>query len=336
MFTARLLALYARNRYHIIQIHNMPDFLVFSALIPKLFGAKLILDVCDPMPEFYRSKYAVGQKRSVMANVLAAQEKLATGFVHAVTCANPNFKEVLVRRGVPADKVTVVNYVPDPCLFARTRTGAGRLGGRAGLVLIYPGTIAPRYGLDVAIRALPALVPRIPGLRLAILGPQDEYTSQLAALAEQLGVSAAVELQPLVPLGEVATHIVGADVGIYPALPDPHMSIAMPLKVLEYVMVGIPVVASRLRVLSDLFPESAIMFFNPGDVDAFPRCVLELFEHPTRRRDLVCAADETVLPQLNWDKERRTYFELLDRLLAPGERLTPSARREDGLAKEAT
>jgi hypothetical protein len=31
------------KKYHIVHLHNMPDFLVFSAFLPKLIGAKLIL-----------------------------------------------------------------------------------------------------------------------------------------------------------------------------------------------------------------------------------------------------------------------------------------------------
>lgn len=335
LFTVYLLKLYIRNRYDIIQIHNMPDFLVFSALVPRLLGARIVLDICDPMPEFYSSKHVVGKSRRVMVSLLAAQERISTSFVQAVTCATPNFKEVLIGRGTPASKITVVNYVPDSHLFARADVRAQRADGGGRFELIYPGTIAPRYGLDVAIRALPALMPKILGLRLVILGPQNGYTRQLLALADQLGVSAALELRPLVPLSEVAAQIAGADVGIYPALPDPHMSIAMPLKVLEYAAMGIPVVASRLKVLMDLFPESAIMFFDPGDVDGFARCILELFEQPARREELVRAADGLVLSRVSWSEERRKYFELLDRLLVTKKHLTPPAQGEDGWAEEA-
>src|SRR5262249_28530629 len=40
-----------RKRYDFVHVHNMPDFLVFSALVPKLLGAKVVLDLHDPMPE---------------------------------------------------------------------------------------------------------------------------------------------------------------------------------------------------------------------------------------------------------------------------------------------
>jgi len=75
LFTIRLLALFARNRYQIIHVHNMPDFLIFTALVPKLFGAKLILDIHDPMPEFYLSKYAEPYREGCLLRFLRGPQK---------------------------------------------------------------------------------------------------------------------------------------------------------------------------------------------------------------------------------------------------------------------
>jgi len=236
-------------------------------------------------------------------------------FVHAVITANSSFKNNLVKRGIPANKITVVNNVADPKLFNRNRYRKER-HSRSRFTLIYPGTIAPRYGLDVAVRALPLLATRIPQLRLVVMGPQVEYVDELVKLAEQLGVSPFVQFNPLVPLGEVARQMGQADVGIYPALPDHHMSIAMPSKVPEYAAMGIPIVASRLRVLEDAFTDSAIMFFDPGNVEQFARCVLELFESPARRDELVRNADSIFVRTHSWSNERHVYFDLLNRLLS--------------------
>jgi hypothetical protein len=38
-----------RHRFDLVHVHKMPDVLVFSSIIPKLFGAKVILDLRDPM-----------------------------------------------------------------------------------------------------------------------------------------------------------------------------------------------------------------------------------------------------------------------------------------------
>jgi hypothetical protein len=93
---------------------------------------------------------------------------------------------------------------------------------------------------------------------------------------------------------------------------------------------GIPIVASRLPVLEDLFSDSGITFFEPGSVKDFACCVLELYRRPDRRRELVRRVDETYMQTHSWAYERRTYFGLLSRLVglsvridaqeAPGDR----------------
>src|SRR5215472_5321567 len=49
--------LFFNRRYKIIHVNNMPDFLVFSTIIPRLFGTKIILDIHDPMPNTFASKF---------------------------------------------------------------------------------------------------------------------------------------------------------------------------------------------------------------------------------------------------------------------------------------
>ena len=46
-----LLLRHLKRDYKLIHIHNVPDFLVFTGLIPKLLGAKIILDIHDILPE---------------------------------------------------------------------------------------------------------------------------------------------------------------------------------------------------------------------------------------------------------------------------------------------
>jgi len=320
-FSVRLPWLQLRNRYQLIQVHNMPDFLVFAALVPRLLGARVVLDICDPMPEFYMSKSGSGRRDGWGLKLLKLEEKLSTSFAHAITCANSNFRDCLAGRGVPVDKITVINYVPDPRLFhadfTRSETTAAHLAPRqaGAFTLIYPGTIAPRYGLEVAIRALPLLVPRIPALRLLIMGPWREHSDVLEGLVRQLGVASHVEFRPPVPVNDIAAEIAKADAGIYTALPDPHMSIAVPLKVLEYAAVGVPIITSRLKIMEDLFSDSSVMFFRPGDPADFARCVLELYLNPERKAVLVQNAARELVGSHSWDAERRRYFDLLGRLL---------------------
>ena len=314
LFTVRLLGLYLKNRYDVIHVHNVPDFLIFAALLPRLLGAKLILDIHDPMPEFYMSKYD-SQKSSLTVKVMRLQEKYSAKLAHAVITANSNFKDNLVKRGVPADKITVVYNMADPKVFNRLAYQQYRHHKSEHFTLIYPGTIAPRYGLDVAIRALPLLIKKIPNLRLVIIGHRTDCVNDLEALAKQLNVSSFVEFRPLIPIHEVPKQMIQADIGVYPALSDPHMDIATPTKVLEFALMGIPIVAAKLKVLEDMFSDEAVFFFEPGNSTEFAACILELFGNPARRETLVQNADRIFVNSHSWSSERDKYFNKLNDLL---------------------
>jgi glycosyltransferase involved in cell wall biosynthesis len=312
-FGTCLLWLHLRTRYDVIHVHNMPDFLVFAALIPRLLGAKVILDIHDPMPEFFMSKFqASGDSAAV--RMMRLQERLSVGMAHAVIVASPRFKEGLVSRGIPDNKVTTVMNVPDKSLFdPRRYSPKGRAPGDP-FVLVYPGTIAPRYGLDVAIRAVRILKTRIPNVRLVVVGRQVDYVGELRRLAEELGVSELVQFEPPVPVTEVPRLMSEAHVGLYPALPDPHMSIATPTKVLEYAAMGLPIVASRLEVLEDIFSGSELLFVTPGEPLEMADAVMKLFENPDLATQLVNNLDRGFGRKYSWDRESRKYFDLLSRM----------------------
>jgi glycosyltransferase involved in cell wall biosynthesis len=315
LFAIWLVRLHMQNHYQIIHVHNMPDFLVFAAAIPRLFGARVVLDIHDPMPEVYASKYGI-KNNSLMMHLLRWQERMSAAFADAVITANHNFREHLMQRGVPAGKITVVNNVADAYIFNRQAYERLRHRTNETFTLIYPGTIARRYGLDLAIRALPLLVEHIPHIRLKIMGTYVDYVDELRQLAEHLGVVAHVEFHRAVPVHDVPAHMIQADVGMYLAYADIHMNTATPTKVLEFAAMGIPVVASRLAVLEDLFSDAAMLFFEPGNVEAFACQVRALYDSPARRAELVRHSDEEYVSRYTWAAERRTYFGVLNSLLA--------------------
>ncbi len=313
LYTLFLLYMHLRNHYKIIHIHNMPDLLVFCAILPKIMRAKIIHDIHDPMPEFFQSK----TKRSAdhpLVKLILFQEKLATTFADQIIASTPLVKRNLVCRNIPAEKITVILNQPDPIIFHRKSTSLENISHKPYFTLIFHGTIAPRYGLELAIRALPILKKEIPNIRLLIIGSESSYCNNLRKLAEDLNVTDQLEIAPPVPIEEIPSFLEQADIGIYTAMPDSHMEIAIPGKIIEYAMMGIPIIASRFNILEQYFPENAILFFEPGNLSQFCKHVLNLYHHPELRQQLIENTDNSYLRQHSLAIENKHYYFLLEKL----------------------
>lgn len=306
--------LHLKNHYNVIHVHNMPDVLVFAALLPKLMGIPLILDVHDPMPEVFFSKYGANANRFFLS-LICWQEQISCKLADEVITVNEVCEENLKKRGVPTEKIAVIHNYPNAALFDRRKHPAQQTKTRDTFTLIFPGTLAPRYGLDTVIRALPQIRSEIPNIRLLVFCPNTPYKDTLLQLAAQLDVLPCVEILPLIRNEEVPLQLMLADVGVYPAHADVHMNLATPTKVLEYAAMGLPIIASRLSMVEEIFGDSAILFFEAGNPAQFADCVLKLHREPTLRRELSAHAYQIFQQKLSWGSEFENYRKMLARLL---------------------
>ncbi len=170
------------------------------------------------MPEFYQAKFQK-EANHPLVRVMKVQERWSAAFSHAVLTANPTFKENLIVRGIPAEKITVTQNLPDRNIFNREKYQRTTNWSKK-FTLLYPGTIAPRYGLDIAIRSLPFLIKDIPSIWLRIIGDYNKHTQALKELAIDLEVDHLVEFVTLIPRDESEGNVSGC----YRHLPRPARS----------------------------------------------------------------------------------------------------------------
>lgn len=104
------------KKYKYIIIFSVPEMLVFSALVPKLFGVPLILDFYDLSPEFYSMKFHNG-KKSVLFSMLKFMEKLSCCFADFVISSNHLWEKRLISRSVEKDKIATITYCSDTSIF---------------------------------------------------------------------------------------------------------------------------------------------------------------------------------------------------------------------------
>lgn len=316
-FMTRVSALVSRahtqTRFDVVHVHTMPDFMVFSALIPKLIGAKVLLDMHDMMPELYALKFGL-QKGGLATKLLRATQTASTTFADAVLAVHKNQYDLLLRDGVPPRKLGIVMNAADPELFP-PRKKEPRVKEGAPVRLVYHGTLLERYGVDVALRAFAKAHAQQPNLQFTVYGGGD-HAEPLKALARELGLAApAFEMTGVHrPLDEVAQAIRSAHIGVVPGRDD-HEDSVLPTKMLEYIAVGIPTIASRTRTVDTFFDETHSELVPIGDVDAMADAMVRLADDKARRKDLV-AGGRAWEEEYGWQVQKSLLFQTIDGLCA--------------------
>ena len=302
-----------REPYHLIHVHSVPDFEVFATLIPRMLGARVILDIHDIVPEFYAGKFKVGE-RSLVFRLLVLVERLSILYSNHVIISNHLWEQKLVRRSVRKEKCTAIINYPDPAIFF-PRPRPEREGRE--FVLCYPGTLAWHQGLDIAIEAMALLRERAPNLRLVVIGDGPEREN-LRRLVVDRNLRDTVFLTGVVPLEKVAEIMASIDAGIVPKRTDSFGNEAFSTKIMEFMAMGAPVIASRTRIDEYYFSEGRggdlVQFFASGNARDLSEKILSLMQNQTR----CTALRENALQFIganNWEVHKREYLGLVDRLI---------------------
>jgi glycosyltransferase involved in cell wall biosynthesis len=299
------------QRYDVVMVCSMPDAVVLCAAPLKLFGSRIILDVHDTMPELYLDKFG-GSRGALGARMLMLEERMSAALADRVLAVHDPHRIRLEAAGIPARKVRVVLNSPDSRIFyprpARRDCGTE-------FTLICHGTITRRLGLEVAFKALALLKAQDCAVRLRILGRGD-YLVQAREMVEAMGVEDRVDFLQPVPIEELPELLMQADAGLAPYLPSAATHLMLPVKMLEYATLGIPVIAARLRTIQHYFKDETVRFFEPGDPAALAAAIAELKANPKRRAEQACRACE-VADAISWKYHRERYFEAIDSLISP-------------------
>ncbi|HEY7124775.1 MAG TPA: glycosyltransferase family 4 protein [Ktedonobacterales bacterium] len=306
--------LHLKRGYAVVHVHNMPDFLVFAALFPRLLGAKVILDVQDVSPELMGAK-AKGTSRKLVTRLAIWQERISTRFAqHVVTVGWP-FEEALLQRGVRQEKLSILLNSADPKMFpaARRQPPPGdALPAGQPLILMYHGTLAHRTGLDVAMRAFAQARQRVPHLQFHIQG-RGESKPALKQLAEELGVDDAVVFTDPCPSDKIVDFVVHGDVGVIPYRVDGFEELVLPTKAYEFAWMQRPMIASDTRGIRSMFRAESIVLCEPDNVEAFAAAMVDLAQHQEKRAALVANATVDYLPY-RWEVMAERYQHLLTAL----------------------
>ena len=304
-----------RRRYDLVHVHNMPDFLVFSALFAKILGARVVLDLHDPMPEVLTAKEDLKASRFLfLLHVLLKIEKLAISFADLVLTPNIAFRTLFASRSGPEDKIHIVMNSPLEENFPLTAPEIRKPGDP--FVLMYHGTLVERHGLHNALNVVAKLRKTLPGLRFAFYGAETEYLKEtILPLIAKLGIGDIAQYFGEKPQKEIAAAIGECDLGLIPNLKTAFTEINFPTRIFEYLALGKPVLVPRTRGISDYFGPDNMLFFTGGNEKELAARILWVFEHPIETYDLINAG-QAVYKRHLWKAEHFKFLTLIDRLLS--------------------
>ncbi len=316
--TWQLSKLHLKRRYTTIQIHNLPDFLVFSALLPKLMGVRVILDLHDLMPEFFAARFGTNLN-TFSVKLVKLQEKVSCRFADHVITVTEAWRQTLIERGVPAAKCSVVMNLPDPHIFRIEETGSVQplpsSSNNSLMRIFYHGNVTYRYGLDILVKAFAKTYHQHPHTRLIIHGRGD-YQMELKNLIDKLGLGQVVTLSTeLIPLEDIPALIKSTDLAVVPNRHDIFTDGILPTKLMEYAALGMPTVVSDSTAIRAYFNEDMVYFVPSDDESALAKALIEMIGNEQKLRHL-SENIKRFSQTHSWRNEAKPYTDLIERLRA--------------------
>jgi len=299
-----------RTKFDLVHVHTVPDFLIFAALVPRLRGTPVILDIRDVLPEFYASKFKAS-KDSWGFRFLCQVERLSAKLSSHVIVAGTDWEARLLSRSVGPGKSTTIINVPDRSIFKHTSTS--NVAREGTCLLLYHGTLNWHQGLDTAIRAFAKIKDSVPEAEFHIYG-DGPSKPELSALIRDCQLQNRVKIFDRIPVREIASVLETVQLGIVPKRKDEFGNEAFSTKILEFMAMGVPVIVSNTKVDQAYFNSSLVRFFQAEDVEDLAANMLNLIQHPEIRTALAEQAMKFVA-NLDWDTKKLEYFTLIDMLM---------------------
>ncbi|MGF1603363.1 MAG: glycosyltransferase family 4 protein [Thermosynechococcaceae cyanobacterium] len=302
------------QRFRAIQVRSMYEGFPIAQQKQALCD-RFILEI-NGLPSIeLKYRYPHVAEDDELMHKLVAQEDLCFAQADQVITPSPLTKTYLIERGVAPHKIAVIPngvdlevftyQAPRPTLALRT------------LKLLYFGTLSAWQGVDLAIDALDLYGRDFPAV-LTILGPsRPQQLRSLLRRIERLRQQENVQILEPVDQRRLAGQMHEADVILAPLKPNDRNCIqgCCPLKILEGMASGTPVVTSDLDVVNALGEHAAhFLTGRPGSAKAIKDNLLQLRNNPKLRQQLSAAARQQIERRYTWPQSTQALIDVYRQL----------------------
>lgn len=185
---------------------------------------------------------------------------------------------------------------------------------RSEFTILYTGGIDLHRGLESVVRAMPAVIARIPGARLVVVG-EGRTRGELQILAEDLGVADSVTFTGWQDQALLKSYILGSHVCLVPHLKNTHTDATIPHKLFHYMYLEKPVVVTDCLPLKRITEEAQCGLVYPsGDSSALSKALLTLAVDSDMARRMGQNGHCAVQERYNWQATARAMVEMYEQL----------------------
>ncbi|MGA1869153.1 MAG: glycosyltransferase family 4 protein [bacterium] len=299
--------LFILRQIDIVHVHNMPNFLVLAGIVPRLLGKKVILDIHDLVPELFIVKFK--KPSSILFKLFCFEELISCTLANRIICSNHIQRDILVQRKIPLGKITICMNMPDNKRFNKKYIKSDNKIKDGKFKMVYHGTVTERLGVDLSIRSVACLTKKIHNLEFYIWGYGDDY-GNFVRLAKELNIQDRVYFNKEgFPLERLPSELCRMDLGIIGNRENIATEMMLPVKLLENIALGIPVVAPRLKILEYYFSNDMVCYFEPENVDSMACAILKLYNDESLRKMQADKA-KAFLDQYGWEKHKIGLIQL--------------------------
>jgi glycosyltransferase involved in cell wall biosynthesis len=305
----------------LIIVRDLPLALA-AIMVGRSHNLSVILDMAENYPAMLYDGWKYdGFKFSnlFVRNPIFAKaiELLALKTATHVIAVIEESKERLVRLGLNESTISIVRNTPIINLRNNNETECpfsqeNEFSSSNYLNLIYVGGLEPMRGLEQLIGSVPQLLEEIPQLRLTIVGG-GKWQPRLQSEVNRLGLDRYVTLTGRLPYAEALKRVGRSDVGIIPHRITPHTNSTIPNKLFEYMMNGVPVIATDMVPVKRII-EHACCGYVYSNISELLTALKNLADNHIRER-LGNNAREAARTHYNWDVDAQSFMRAVQSVL---------------------
>ena len=253
---------------------NQFDF-IFTIFHPFHLVPKAAVEAAKELgiPSIVKVDDAIYEKAYGIKSLQRKIEKMINGKTlrsgTKILVSNNDTKKIIINEyGVKSEKISIIPNGVDLSLFSITNRKNPKK-------IVFAGAMYYHRGLDILLEAIPSVIKEIPDVRFVLLGSGAEI-DKLKKIVSENKLKKAVEFKGWIKREEIPKNISDASIGIGPLRLTDVTSRALPIKVLEYMAVSLPIIAQKGTLPEDVLENEKNGYFIENANDLAEKIILLL------------------------------------------------------------